>query len=83
MIVSYTHIPLDRLDMTREQVEEFVAKLNAALDEGPTLVAAKQDGAVTGTKGRFAQAVITNDDTLAIDARLAKRLNLNLERGKK
>jgi hypothetical protein len=62
MIATYTHIPLDRLDMTREEVEEFVTKLNAELD--------------TGKYNRFHRAVITNDNELAIDARLARRLKL-------
>lgn len=59
MIVTYKHIPLDRLAMSREEVEVFVASLNAALGDG------------------FAQAVITVEGTLAIDARLAKRFDLS------
>jgi len=82
MNAVYTHIPLDRLDMSREQVEDFVAQLNEALDalsEGETtLVAARQDGDIRSTRGRFHRAVITNEGTLAIDARLARRLDLKL-----
>lgn len=62
MIATYTHIPLDRLDMTREQVEEFVAQLNTELD------AVKYN--------KFHRAVITIDNELAIDTRLARRLKL-------
>jgi protein tyrosine phosphatase (PTP) superfamily phosphohydrolase (DUF442 family) len=82
MMVVYTHIPLDRLDMTRDQVEDFVARLNVALDEGPTLVAAREGkhGDIVSAKGRFAHAFITTEDTLAIDARLAERLNLSQEK---
>jgi hypothetical protein len=76
--VVYTHIPLDRLDMTRDEVEAFVAKLNAALAEGPTLVGARQDGDIASAKGAFQPAVITKDNTLAIDARLARQLKLKL-----
>lgn len=57
-IIVYKHIPLDRLAMSREEVETFVAALNAA------------------SEGRYHEALITNDDTLAIDARLARRHNL-------
>lgn len=60
MIVSYTHIPLARLALRRDEVEDFVAQLNEAL----------------GENSGFANAVITNDNELAIDARLARRLNL-------
>ena len=57
-ILVYKHIPLAKLAMTRDEVEVFVAALNAA------------------SEGRYAEALITNDNTLAIDARLARRHNL-------
>jgi hypothetical protein len=60
--VVYTHIPLDRIAMSREEIEVFVAALNDAMENCS-----------------FARAVITVDNTLAIDARLAKRLNLTRE----